>query len=549
MTLRAEETQTRLETLAGEALSAFFASALEANPDPDMAITNLERWLHATGSPRLYLEQIRAQAKEAKELLLVMGASQPLADTLIQNPEFGSIILDPREAHRVPDRARILEEGERLLASSTGQRHAFDRLRYLKQRHLLPIALSDLSDSWPQETVWRALSDLADCLIQLTLQATWSAFAVSKNLPAEPQIAVVAFGKLGGRELNYSSDVDLAYVLADGLDERTERECSRFCEQFGRALSDRMGRGALYRVDLRLRPYGSAGPILRSFSSYAGYYRLYAEPWEIQALLKARVVAGAPLGDEWDELVKERVYQQTLSEASLAEVLSTRARIEENALGDDLKRGAGGIRDVEFLCQTLQLVNGYSHPPVQSRSTCGALKALAEEHILEENVVRALLGGYTFLRRLEHRTQMVGDRQTHSVPEDSRQREALARLMGMDSWSSLSETLEFHRRTIQSLYRSILQQETEQRSEREALGERVGKRAPALWHWFDVFPEAPAYYRSLEENEGSLGRVVKILDFAPKLVGPFKNSLELYRAAFKRRDRRGGKPSPGDWKP
>jgi glutamate-ammonia-ligase adenylyltransferase len=522
MTNRAEEIQKRLEEQAGEAVSSFFEQALDGNPDSEGALTNFERWLHQTGNPRLYLEQIRAQPAEARRLLLLMGASQPLADSLIQNPELGTVILDPREASRVPDLDRLMDEGARLLASATGSHHALDRLRYLKQRHFLPIAISDLTDAWPQETVWQALSDLADALIRLTLNVLWTPFAATKDLPADPPIAIVGFGKLGGRELNYSSDVDLAYVLLDGADERIERECSRFCEQLGRALSDRMGRGALYRVDLRLRPYGAAGPILRRFESYVGYYRLYAEQWEVQALLKSRVLAGAPLGDAWDHLVQERVYHHSLSEASLAEMLNTRARIEERALGDDLKRGAGGIRDVEFLCQTLQLANGFEHPSIRLRSTCEALRALAEGHLLEAHVAGELESSYTFLRKLEHRTQMVGDRQTHTVPGES-----LGRLMGMESWKSLSERLDFHRRTIQSLYRSILQQESESLTEREALADRAGKRAPALLQWFDVFPEAPAFYRSLQENEGSLNRVFTILDFAPKLVGAFKNSLEL----------------------
>ncbi len=516
MTDRTQEILTRLQVPA---------HIIEANPDPEAALTNLERWLQATGSPRLYLEQLTAQPQEAKKLLFLFGAAQPLADALIQNPELGSLLLDPKESNKTPTTETIKEEGQRLLSSTTSTHHTLDRLRYLKQRFLLPIAANDLSGDWPQETVWQALSDLAEAIIALALKTLWTNFRENKDLPEQPLIAIVAFGKLGARELNYSSDVDLVYVLQDNATEKTERECSRFCEQLGRALSDRMGRGALFRVDLRLRPYGAAGPILRSFSSYAGYYELYAEPWEIQALLKSRVIAGLPIAPQWQDLIKERVYGHPVSEAFIAETLATRSRIEDLAKGDDLKRGWGGIRDVEFLCQTLQLANG--SPEIQKQATCDALRALAQEHILEEHAAQALIQGYTFLRKLEHRLQMLGDQQTHTLPEDPAKKEKIALAMSLDNWPALNETLEFHRRTIHSLYRSILQQESEQVSERERLAGKAGKRAPALWQWFDVFPHADAYYRSLEENEGSLGRILTILDKAPKLIAPFKLSLDM----------------------
>ncbi|HWD40543.1 MAG TPA: nucleotidyltransferase domain-containing protein [Fimbriimonas sp.] len=459
--------------------------------------------------------------------MFLFGASQPMSDMLIQNPQLATLVLDTGETAKELKKEAVLAEGSRLLAAATSSSYAFDRLRYLKQRFNLPIVLNDLSGRWPQEQVWKALSDLADGLIELAIRATWPSFASGRNLPEEPPISVVAFGKLGAREVNYSSDIDLVYVAADGLDEKAERECSRYCESLGRVLSDKMGRGSLYRVDLRLRPYGAAGPILRSVTAYEAYYRLYAEPWEIQALLKSRVVAGMGLKDRWLRLVRESVYQRRLSDASLEEMLEMRRRIEEGAKGDDLKRGAGGIRDVEFLCQTLQMVHGFEIPELQTPATCDALRALAEAHVLQAGVASALLEGYTFLRKLEHRTQLVGDRQTHSIPEDDFARERLAKLMGLDDWQDLSGKLNFERRTILSLYRSILRQEPKTHDERQQLGEQLGELAPAFWHWFDVFPEAEAFYRSIAENQGSMTRVRQILDNAPRLVSGFKSSLQL----------------------
>src|SRR5471030_374440 len=129
---------------------------------------------------------------------------------------------------------------------------------------------------------------------------------------------VVGFGKLGGHELNYSSDVDLVYVVEDGLDERLDRDCTRFFEAFGRALSDRMGRGSLYRVDLRLRPYGGAGPIVRSMRAYEAYYKLYAEPWEVQALVRSRPITGSyALRTRWEAMRNAHCFRSKLSEIGL----------------------------------------------------------------------------------------------------------------------------------------------------------------------------------------------------------------------------------------
>jgi len=317
------------------------------------------------------------------------------------------------------------------------------------------------------------------------------------------------------------------YVSVDDLDPHTEAQCVKFCEVFGRALSDKLGRGALYRVDLRLRAYGGAGAIIRSISSYEGYYKLYAEPWEVQALLKARVVAGAALKERWDRLVQERVFQPHLSDATLAEMLTTRKRIEEIAKGDDIKRGPGGIRDVEFLTQALQMVHGHNHPSVRAAATCDALRALREEHLMEPAIAYELVRSYTFLRKLEHRVQLLQDRQTHSIPESAELRLKLAKVMETPTWAGLEEELTRYRRGVQSMYRSILKAEPEADQEREALADLLGPLSDGLWHWFDTFPESGGYYKSLLEDEGSLARVRRILAAAPALVSQYRASLQL----------------------
>jgi glutamate-ammonia-ligase adenylyltransferase len=524
----AQRVLDRIADLSSVDVAELVRRGLEGNSSPDLALNNLERWLRATSSPGLYAEQLAQRPNLGGLLLDLLGASQPTADILIQNPELSSLILEPRELDRSPTVDGVVLEGRKLLAASTSYTHSLDRLRFLRQRWYLTITLNDLGGRWKQEVVWRALSDLADALVILGSDLVWAEHRKLRDLPEVCPVMVVAFGKLGGQELNYSSDIDLAYVLEDGLDEKTERECSRFCESFGRAMSDRMGRGQLFRVDLRLRPYGAAGPILRSMSSFESYYVRYAEPWELQALLKTRAVAGpTSLADRWESMRVAHCFKQKLSEVALEEIFSMRARIEEFASADDIKRGAGGIRDVEFLVQALQLVHGGRKPELQVRNTLEVLGRLEDANLLEHSVVRSLESGYIFLRKLEHRVQLVGDTQTHEVPHNPEARAALAKTMGEKDWTELESRLNSHRRTIESLYRWTLHLEPESRDSRSRVAQEVGLLGSALLQWFDGLEERDAFYLGLQENQGSLERVRTILEYAPKMVDRFRQSLPL----------------------
>lgn len=524
----ADRARLRLEELTHLDLARLFERGFAEVADADRALVNLERWLRSTGNPGIHLEQVLGVPRLGRLLMVILGASQPIADCLIQNPELASLALEPGQHRTIPSEPSILHEGRRLIASSTSYSHALDRLRFLRQRWNLSIVLNDLAGTWSQEVVWRALSDLADALLQLTREVVWADQRRQRDLPEDCPVLVVAFGKLGGHELNYSSDIDLAYVHVDGVDEKLERNLTRFCEAYGRAIADRMGRGSLYRVDLRLRPYGGAGPIVRSARSTEGYYQRYAEPWEVQALLRSRAIAGPPdLMAWWEDLRIRTCFKPKLSEVALEEMVAMRARIEEGASDEDLKRGPGGIRDVEFLTQLFQLLHGFEVPDLQVRPTLEALSALENRGLLDPSAGVALRKGYEFLRKLEHRTQLVHDQQTHQIPSAPRAREELARLMGLDSWATLSRELHHHRRTIQTLYRSTLRLEHASTADRETVRVAMGAAAPGVLQWFDVLPESDAFYGVLAQNEGSLDRVRRLLEGAPVLVENFKNSVAL----------------------
>ena len=515
-----------LTNLIEQPVTPAFESLLAELPEPQLAIGNLARWLQATGNPQLYYRELEGFPTVARVLVALLGASQPLTDSLIQNPELASLLFDPAELGRIPDVDAILREGRTILATATSPSHRLDRLRFLKQRWNLPIVINDLARTWPEEVVWQCLSDLAHALIILAAEAVWTDYSQSESISEPCPVMVVGFGKLGGRELNFSSDIDLVYVHDDALSEEMERHATRFCERFGRALSDRMGRGSVYRVDLRLRPYGNAGPIVASMRSVENYYNLYAEQWEVQALIRSKPMVGPEkLRERWTTLREARCFRPKLNELELEAMLAMKTRIEERADGGDIKRGAGGIRDVEFIVQVLQLLHGFKHESLREPSTCSGLRELMDIGLMETPDALALRTGYVFLRQFEHRCQLLGDQQTHSIPASERARGLLAHMMGSDSWGEVEQELNKHRRVIHSLYQSILQPHPPGSQPRDQITERLGKLAPTVLQWFDSLSGSEAFYESLAENRDSLDRVRQIVTVAPQLISDFKRSV------------------------
>jgi len=546
----AEKTKERLQRLTNLELEGFWGSAFSRCPDPDRALINLERWLKATSNPGTQLSHLSESPRLAQVLIDLLGASQSVADGLIQNPELASLITDPSEMARVPKRKEILDEGRALLTAASSYLHKLDRLRFLKQRWRLPIVVNDLAGSWLPVVVWRAISDLADAILELCLETVWQEYAAQKGLSDTCPVMVVAFGKLGGHELNYSSDVDLVYVLEDGVDERLEPHAARFCEMLSRALADSMGRGSLYRVDLRLRPFGGAGPVAPTMRAVETYYSSHADLWEAQALLRSRPICGGEgdinkatekgrakkglsLWQRWAALVKQNCYKKILSDFTLSTILETRERIEQCADEQDLKRGPGGIRDVEFLTQVLQMTHGHSVPKVRVGPTVEALRALSQACILDSESAISLEHGYIFLRQVEHRCQLVDDQQTHSIPQTAEGKSHLAKLMGFDDWEILESELSFQRRRNRAIYRSVLTGTDKDLSVKDLVLEKVPSSVrPLIAAWFDGLPESAEFYRSLIENESSLHRIIDLVSAAPVLLPQLAANLAVSEAVI-----------------
>jgi glutamate-ammonia-ligase adenylyltransferase len=411
--------------------------------NPSTLLLRLERWLAATGNPGLYAATLDANPHRARAILTVFANSQALSDACVQNPELPTLFFE----HELPelefDRDSLIERGRRLVEFATSTTHALDRLRYLRQETQLILAAQDLTQSWPPARVWRGISDLAEAMIRLTLDVAWQKYAAEKGLADPCPLGVIGFGKLGSGELNYSSDIDLSYVIPDEVDDALEDHATRFAPQFGRALEQRMGRGALYRVDLRLRPFGSGGPIVARVRAVESYYRLYAEPWEILALLRAKCLVGSSdVRDRFAALRLERCFQgPPVSEFFIDSIREMRAHIDAHADAEDLKRGPGGIRDIEFVAQLGQLVHGRTHPALRYGSTLEVIEQLRVAGVIAAAVAQSLAADYTFLRQLEHRIQMHDDVQGHSLPESPMARAELAGAMGLRSGEELVRRL------------------------------------------------------------------------------------------------------------
>jgi glutamate-ammonia-ligase adenylyltransferase len=330
-----------------------------------------------------------------------------------------------------------------------------DELRALRRDRTLPIAAAELAGALPFEACARGLSDLACALLDRAL-ALARVEVASRRTGTDAPLAVLALGKLGGRELNYSSDVDLVIVRGDDAPPEPAEEIARV---FVRALGLGTGAGRLYRVDMRLRPQGSVGPLAPRAKAAGDLLMKSGQTWERQAWVKARVVAGdLALGERFLASLEPFVWTRPLDAKGIEEILALRHRIEERA-GDaarDVKLGPGGIRDVEFCVQFLQLLHGGKLPEIRTTTTLDALDRLARARVLTDDESSGLARSYRFLRRVEHALQLSRDRELRHVPEDTTARLRLARALGITDLAAFDRELHDERARARATLDRIL---------------------------------------------------------------------------------------------
>ncbi|MET8446413.1 bifunctional [glutamine synthetase] adenylyltransferase/[glutamine synthetase]-adenylyl-L-tyrosine phosphorylase [Streptomyces sp. NPDC005209] len=435
----------------------FLLEALGATAEPDLALHGLVRLLEAQPGPtarRELLDTLIAAKPLRDRLLGVLGASAALADHLTRHPRDWEALVtyEPRDLH--PG----VEEFERGLAQATDP----VSLRVAYRRCLLSIAARDVCGTTGVAETAAELADLATA----TLRAAFGiARAAAPDDAALCRLAVIAMGKCGGHELNYVSDVDVIFVgeAADGADEgKALRSATKLASHMMRICSETTVEGSIWPVDANLRPEGRNGPLVRTLSSHLAYYQRWAKTWEFQALLKARPVAGdLELGQQYIAAVEPLVWKAAERENFVADVQKMRRRVVENIpaaeVDRELKLGPGGLRDVEFAVQLLQLVHGRSDASLRSGTTLDALQALAAGGYVGRADGSQLDEAYRFLRSMEHRIQLYRLRRTHLVPESDADLRRLGRSLGLraDPVAELTREWKRHTGVVRRLHEKI----------------------------------------------------------------------------------------------
>ena len=441
--------------------------------------------LAATGAgPQLE----KFSADRIRVVVALLSGSSVLGNLLVANPDWLSV-LDIQQL-KFPRRAegfrREIESGLKPKLEARDYSGALAELRRFKQREMLRIAARDLARFSNVVEITREISDLAD----VCLDAVWricrqqftGRFGQPFHQDAEgnwqrTEFCVLGMGKLGGQELNYSSDVDVLFLYSDEGEvfkappakKKTQRATmsnhqffSRLAEAFIAEVSRVTPDGMLFRIDLRLRPEGDAGPLCRSLESYENYYAEWGQTWERMMLIKARHVAGEEsLAAEFLEMIQPFRFPGSISPDVLHEVAAVKDRIEKEIVGAEelernVKLGRGGIREIEFVAQSLQILHAGRLPFLQTAQTLPCLAKLAQYKLLAEEEAQQLDAAYRFLRDVEHRLQMEENQQTHTIPTDRHAQLRLARLMGFKSLAEFEAALQMHTGNVRRVYDKLL---------------------------------------------------------------------------------------------
>ena len=341
-------------------------------------------------------------------------------------------------------------------------------LRELRARVLLRVAVRDLAGLAPLAEVVGTMSGLAEVALEAAHRHHRARLGAEHGSPAGgSDLLIVGMGKLGGRELNVSSDIDLVFVYPEEGDTAGPRALSnheffvRLGQRIIRTLADVTPDGQVFRVDMRLRPWGDSGPLATSFDALEQYFVAHGREWERYAWIKSRVVAGGDpaMSDALARIVRPFVYRKYLDYGSIDAVrqlhAQIRAEVARRDVADDVKLGPGGIREIEFIAQSFQLIRGGRDPDLRARATLTVLEALAAKRLLAQAAVDELAAGYVFLRRLEHRLQYLEDQQTHRLPSSDEDRSLIARGMGYADWTAFAAALAAERATVTRHFENV----------------------------------------------------------------------------------------------
>ncbi|UAW99084.1 bifunctional [glutamate--ammonia ligase]-adenylyl-L-tyrosine phosphorylase/[glutamate--ammonia-ligase] adenylyltransferase [Halopseudomonas nanhaiensis] len=396
------------------------------------------------------------------ELRLVLAGSDYVAEQLRRNPGLLQAMRERGDLQRVFEPGELALRLAETLADISSEDELGRALRQFRQYHQVRIIWRDLLRQASTMQTTRDLSDMADACIDQAYRWLYRQGCVSMGTPtghggAAQQMVVLGMGKLGAQELNLSSDIDLIFAYPEGGETQGGRRSLSNQEFFIRvgqklikALDAPTVDGFVFRVDMRLRPYGDSGALVFSFDALEQYYQDQGRDWERYAMIKARVVAGdQEAGAELLSMLKPFVYRRYLDFAAIEALrslkLMIKREVQRKGLQDNVKLGSGGIREIEFIGQAFQLIHGGRDRSLQQRPILPVLDMLAAHSYLPDEAVDQLKGAYLFLRDTEHALQAIDDRQTQMLPTDAQTRTRVAHVLGFEGWQAFRETLETHR--------------------------------------------------------------------------------------------------------
>ena len=349
------------------------------------------------------------------------------------------------------------------------------QLRQYRHLKLVQIIYLDVVRHTAQRRILRYLSDLADLLIRQTLSTCEKQLADKHGQPidahGEPmRLNMIAMGKLGGRELNFSSDIDLIACYADdgnlqGFGHLSYHEFfTRTLRLFCQCLNDRTENGFVYRVDLRLRPWGDSGPLVFSHAGLEHYYQLHGREWEQYAMVKARIITGSPSDKSYlASILRPFVYRKYHDYGTFAGLAALKDKINRQAcshnMDDNIKLGAGGIREIEFFVQAFQILKGGRNNQLQTTEIYQCFDVLEKQAIIPAKTVKDLREAYDYLRQLENRMQMLADQQTHSLPQDSCLQNRLANTLSVDNWPIIAQKQQAYRQQVSKHFNELFKRD------------------------------------------------------------------------------------------
>ena len=462
--------------------------ALAASVDPQRGLSHLLRFLSSLGDTQVFWEACAGRPEFLPHLAAVFAASRFLSGILWRDPRLALWLCDDALYAPTPAPDGLAEQLDQALQGQAGEEQLAAVLLRFTQRHLLRLGARDLNRLSNVDETTAGLAALADCVLQAATRVCQEGLTAVHGQPVYTdddgterpcRFCVVGMGKLGGGELNFSSDIDLMYVYSSyqgqtrGIVRNGERQGQISNHEYFVALarrltsliSGRQGSGQIFRVDLRLRPDGTQGQLALALLAYEAYYARLGQPWEQMALIKARPVAGdADLGREFMELVQPFIYRRNLDAPGLEQLRSMKRQIDarmadRNESRTNVKLGRGGIREIEFLIQLPQLLFGGRRPELQERNSLRALDRLRDAGLLDAESATLLRGTYGYLRRVEHLLQMEQGSQTHTLPRGEDARWRLARHGGFGDWEAFYEDYLARTEAVHTLFAKTFRME------------------------------------------------------------------------------------------